>query len=236
MRHDRARLNLHRTVVWVFGHIVHHDTRQVGRGAVLAGLENQGRATAPARRALAEATGTLALDGADGGVVHDHVDIGIRVVVEFGQGVSQILGVNQLVGCVLETLLPVVRWRGRGRDEEELAGVGEGEMQIFVCVDGGGLAKVGAAAFAHDGLAVPDGAHSDGIVVGVEGDEDTAEGFERGPGVDGSGLADQLLDGLQVVGAKDGEVVEVGDQEGVGGWGWLLQRWDAGEIETEGFL
>lgn len=109
-------------------------------------------------------------------------------------------------------------------------------MQVLVVVDGGGLAKVGAAAFAHDGLAIPDGAYGDGVVVGVEGDEDAAEGFERCPGVDGGGLADELPDGLQVVRAKDGEVVEVGDQEGVGWWGWLLQRWDAGEVEAEGFL
>lgn len=203
---------------------------------MLAGLENEGGGTATARRSLAKATRTLTLDRADGRVVHDHVDVGIRVVVQLGQSVGQILGVDQLVGGVLEALLPVVRWRGRGRDEEELAGVGEGEVQVLVCVDGGGLAKVGAAAFAHNGLAIPDGAHGDGVVVGVEGDEDTTEGFERGPGVDGSGLADQLLDSLQVVRAKDGEVVEVGDQEGVGGWSWLLQRWDAGEIETEGFL
>lgn len=236
MRHDRARLNLHRTVVWVFCHIVHHDTRQVGRGAVLARLENEGGGSAAARGSLAEAAGTLALDGADGGVVHDHVDIGICVMMQFGQGVCEVLGVDLLVGSVLEALLPVVRWRGRGRDEEELAGVGEGEMQVLVCVDRGGLAKVGAAAFAHNGLAIPNGAHGDGVVVGVEGYENTAEGFERGPGVDGGGLADQLLDGLQVVRAKDGEVVEVGDKESVGGWGWLLQRWDAGEVETEGFL
>lgn len=84
MRHDRARLNLHRAVVWVFCHIVHHDTRQVGRGAVLARLENECGGSAAARGSLAEAARTLSLDGADGGVVHDHVDIGIRVVVQFG--------------------------------------------------------------------------------------------------------------------------------------------------------
>lgn len=130
MRHDRAGLNLHRAKVCVvFGHIIHHDTRQIGRGAVLAGLENQRGASAAARGSLAETTGTLSLDGADGRIVHDHVDVvgvGIRVVVQLGQRVGKILGVDLLVGGVLEALLPVVRWRGRGRDEEELAGVGEG--------------------------------------------------------------------------------------------------------------
>lgn len=190
MRHDRAGLDLHGAEVQVLGHVVDHDTRQVRRGTVLARLEDQRGASASARRPLAEAAGALALDGADGRVVHDYVDVGVGVVVQLGQGVGQVLGVDLLVGCILEALLPVMGWRGRGRDEEELAGVGEGQVQVLVCVDGGRLAKVGAAALAENGLAVPDGAHGDGGVVGVERDEDAAEALERGPGVNGGRLAD----------------------------------------------
>ena len=76
--------------------------------------------------------GGAALDGGDRGRgVHVGVD-GVVVVVELGEGLGEVLGVNELVRGVLEAHLPSVRRRGRGADEEELASVGQLEVAVLV--------------------------------------------------------------------------------------------------------
>lgn len=197
---------------------------------MVLGVEDEGGAAAPGLSSGdgAEAAGRPALDGADGRVGRD------LVVVKLRQSRGQVVSVHLLVGGALGDLLPVVGrgwWRG---DEEELAGVWQGEVGVlWGGVDGGVLAKVDAAPLAEDGLAVPDGADGNSVRYRVEGDEDAAEGLERSPGVDHGGLGDQALDGLQVVGLEGGEVLEVGNEEGVCCGRWWLQGWQVGEVEGE---
>lgn len=121
---------------------------------------------------------------------------------------------HELVGSILETILPAMgRARGR-RDEEELAGVGESKMLISL-VDRCRLAKVDAALLTHDGLVVPDLSDGDGGLLVVEGDDDASERLERGEGVDGGRLGDEVADDVEVLGEEDGRVGEVGEEEGV---------------------
>lgn len=231
MDHSRLGLDLHRAdgIIGLVRHVVDQDTGQVGTVAVVVGVEDQGGAAAPrlvgVGRGVPEAARALVpgLDGAHGGLLCGVVVV--LGVVQPRQGLGQVLGVDVLVGRALDSLLPVVGRRGRRADEEELAGVGEGQVRVGRDVEGRGLAEVDAAPLAHDGLAVPDGADGYGIGLGVEGHEDAAEGLERCPGVDGRRLEDQVLDGLEVVGPEDGGVLEVGEEEGVGCWGRLLQWW-----------
>ena len=72
--------------------------------------------------------------------------------------VGQVVCVGLLVGRALEAHLPVVGRRGRRADEEELAGVGQGEARSLLAgvgvVERRGLAEVDAAALSEDGLAV----------------------------------------------------------------------------------
>jgi len=99
-----------------------------------------------------------------------------RPVVQLCERLGQIIGVDLLVRRVLELHLPAMRRRrGRG-DEEELAGVGEGEV-LVLRLDRGRLAEVDLDALAHDGLAVEGVADGDRGIVGVEGDDDAAEGL-----------------------------------------------------------
>jgi len=80
--------------------------------------------------------------------------------------------VHHLVGSVLHLHLPSV-WGGwRGADEEELAGVGQREVDILRGCDGGGLAEVDAAAVVEDALAVEVLADLDGRFFVEEGDDD----------------------------------------------------------------
>lgn len=188
------------------GLIRHVLDKDGGHAALLVGLvDERGGA-----RARAAGKGRVGRCDGRAGVVVD----GAGAVVQLGQGVGQVLGVDELVGGVLEADLPAVGRAGRGGDEEELAGVGEGEVLVPL-VDGGGLSKVDAALLAHDGLAVPDLADGDGGLLVVEGDDDAAERLERGEGVDGGRLGDEVADDVEVLGEEDGRVGEVGEEEGV---------------------
>lgn len=208
-------------------HVVNSDTRQVDRRAglaiasldILVRLEDERRAATPVLpRVLLEVTtgtGTGPAAAAIGSRGNGDLDIGVNavgvvVVPQLGERLGEILGVHHGVGGILHALLPVVG-RARGRaDEEELAGVGQGQVLVGGgYVDGGGLAKVDAAALAEDGLTVPDGADGDGGLLVEEGDDDAAERLEWRPGEDGCRLADEIADGLEVVGGEDVERVDV---------------------------
>lgn len=93
------------------------------------------------------------------------------------------------------------------------------------------LAEVDAETMTHDRLAVPGLTDADGGLVVEEGDDDAAERAEGRPGVDGARLLDELADGLEVVGAEDVEVLEVGEDERVGGGCGLGERGEGGEVE-----
>jgi hypothetical protein len=117
---------------------------------------------------------------------------------------------------VLETHLPAVWGTGGRRDEEELASIRKRKMRILG-LDRSWLSKVDLQALAHDSLPIPDGSHSDRSFCVVERDDDTTEGFEGRKGVDRCRVCYQVADGLQVLGQEDVGVVEVGEEEGVGG-------------------
>lgn len=143
---------------------------------------------------------------------------------------------DELVRGVLEAHLPAVGRAWRRGDEEELSGVGEGEVVGLGLVYRGRLAKVDLDALAHDGLAVPDLADGESGLDGVEGDDDAAEGLERGEGVDGDGVFNEAADDLDVLGEEDVKVVEVGEEEGVGRRGGVDERRQVGEVEGEVWL
>ena len=58
-------------------------------------------------------------------------------------------------------------------------------------------AEVDSHAVAEDGLAIEDSADGDGVFDGVEGDDDTAEGLERGEDVNCGVLVDGGGDGFE---------------------------------------
>lgn len=203
------------------GHVLEADGGEVGAVALgRLGAVEQGRAAAPrlARDSRGAAAG--AVGRADWGL-----NASAGVVVQLGECVGEVLSVDQLVRCVLKSHLPTMGRRGGRGNKEELAGVGQGEVAVLR-VDGGRGAEVDTAGVAEDSLAVPDLAHGYGGVVIKEGDDDAAEGLERGPCVDGSGLGDEIADGLQIVGAEDVEILQVGEEQGVGRRGGLDERWE----------
>jgi hypothetical protein len=153
-------------------------------------------------------------------------------MVQLGKCISQILSVDQLVGRILKAHLPAVRRARRGRDEEELAGVGESEVLVAL-VDGRGFSKVDAALLAHDGLIIPDLADVYCGLLIEEGDDDAAEGLKRGEGVDGRRVGDEVTDDIEVLGEEDGRVGEVGEEKGVGRRRRRGQRWEVGEVESK---
>jgi len=208
---------------WFVRHVVHRHTRQIRAVTQLRlRLEEERRAAAAAALAARRR------DGRRAGIEGD----GIVMVAQLSQGVGQVLGVHLRIGRILELHLPPVRRARRRADEKELAGVGQGQA-VRRGRDGRMLAKVDAAAVAHDGLAVPHAAHSDGGVLVEKRNDDAAEGFERRPGVDRGYLLDEVADLLEVVGAEDVEVLEVGEDERVGGGRRLLERGEGREVERE---
>lgn len=71
------------------------------------------------------------------------------------------------------------------------------------CFDGGGPAKVDAGAAAHDGFAVEELPDEDGGGGGVEGDDDAAEGFQRGEGVERGMRVDEGADFVEASRVED---------------------------------
>lgn len=210
LRAGRVRLGLVR-------HVLHRNSGKPDVTAVILGLVDQRGATAPAR-----GTAIRGRDGRVGGTV-----------VQLVEGGGQVVGVHELVGGVLEAHLPAVRRRGRRRDEEELAGVRQGEA-VVGGVDGRVLAEVDAGAVAHDALAVPGLADADGGLLVRERDDDAPERLEGRPRVRGGRGVDERADRLEVVRAEDVRVLEVGDEEGVGGRRRLRQGREGGKVEGEG--
>lgn len=215
MRHDGLGLVDGAEVLGVVRHVLDDD----GGHAARLVAEDEGCAAAAA-------AGHGGVGGRDG-----RVD-GSRAVVQLGERLGEVLGVDELVGRVLETHLPAMGRRGGRRDEEELARIGKREM-LILDLDGRALAKVDLEPLPHDGLAIPDRADGDGGLVVPEGDEDAAERLERGPGVDGRRLGDEVADGLEVLGEEDVEVVEVGEEQRVGGPRGRRERGQVGEVEGE---
>lgn len=81
--------------------------------------------------------------------------------------------------------------------------------------DGGWLAEVDFYALAHYGFAVEDFSDPDGGFFVEEGDDDSAEGFERGPGVYGSRGIDEVSNRLEIWGAEDFDIAQIGYEERV---------------------
>lgn len=203
MSHDGLGRLYGAVLAGLIGHVLDKDG---GHAALLVGLVDE-RGGARARAAGKSRVGRC--DGRAGIVVD-----GTGAVVQLSQSVGQVLGVHELVGSVLETVLPAVGRARRRRDEEELAGVGKSEVLISL-IDRCRLAKVDAALLTHDSLVVPDLSDGDGGLLVVEGDDDASERLERGEGVDGGRLGDEVADDVEVLGEEDGRVGEVGEEEGV---------------------
>lgn len=92
------------------------------------------------------------------------------------------------------------------------------------------VSKIDLDALAHDSFAIEDLTDSNGRVFVEEGDDYAAEGAQGCPRVDWRRSVDEVFDGLEVVGAEDLRVLEVRDEESIGGWCWHGQRRDGGEV------
>jgi hypothetical protein len=125
-------------------HVFDDDSRKPWAVAVVVRAVDERRATAP----RAGRSSSRSCVRADGRVEH-----GLSLAVQLGQSLSKVFGVNLLVGGIFEAHLPSMRGARRGRNEEELAGVGEGEV-LIPGMNGSGLAKVDLAAITQEGLAV----------------------------------------------------------------------------------
>jgi hypothetical protein len=135
-------------------------------------------------------------------------------VVQLSKRISEILSVDQLVGRILEAHLPAMGRARWWRDEEELASIRKSKVLIAL-VDRCRHAKVDTALLTHDSLVIPYLANGDSSLLVEEGDNDTAEGFQRRESVNGCGVGDEIADDLEVLGEEDGRVGEVGEEEGV---------------------
>lgn len=74
---------------------------------------------------------------------------------------------------------------------------------------------------------------ADGGVGVEEGDDNASEGLERGPGVDGGGLVDDVAQVGEVGDVEDFGLLEVGDEEGVRGRGGGDEWREVGKVETQ---
>lgn len=117
---------------------------------------------------------------------------------------------NLLVGRGFVLHFPSVWRRGWWGDEEQFACIWKREVLVFD-FDRGRLAEVDSYSFAHDGFAIENLADANGGFFVEEGYDYTSEGFERCPRVDWRRGVNEVFDGLEVVGAKDLGILEVGD-------------------------
>lgn len=99
--------------------------------------------------------------------------------------------------------LPPQRRARRGADEEH-AGALRGVEVLVRGFQRCGLAEVDAGAGGHDGAVVEELADSDGVVGGVEGDDDAAEGFQGREGVQGDMAGEEGADFGEGGGVEDG--------------------------------
>ena len=83
---------------------------------------------------------------------------------------------------------------------------------------------------AHDSFAIEDLPDSNGGIFVEEGDDDAAEGAQGCEGMDRGGCVDEVFDRLEVVRSEDLGVLEVCDEEGIGGGCGHRQRWDGGQV------
>lgn len=206
------------------GFVCHVLDENGGHAALLLGLVDEGGGAG-------SSTADQSRVGRSNGRFVVAVD-GSGSVMQFGESVGEILGVDKLVGCVLESNLPAVR-RARGRgDEEKLAGVGQREVLVLL-IHGCRSSKIDLALVTHDKLIIPDLSHGDGRLLVKEGDDDAAERLERGEGMDGGGVGDEVADSVEVLGEEDGGIGQVGEEQGVGGRRGRRERWEGRKIETE---
>lgn len=89
-------------------------------------------------------------------------------------------------------------------------------------LDVGWLAEIHLDTLAHYCFAVEDLTDPDSGVLVKEGGYDAPEGFERCPRVDRRRGVDEVFYGLEIVGAEDFGILEIGDEEGVRRRSWLL--------------
>ena len=150
--------------------------------------------------------------------------------MQFSERNGQILGMHNLVRRLLVAHLPAHGRRGGRGDEEQLVGLGEGQV-LVAGVERGIEAEVDAHAAAHDGLAVDFLADLDGGGDVEEGDDDALEGFEGCPGVHGAVAVDGLADLDEVGGLEDVGLDEVCDYESVGRRRGLYQWWEVGQVD-----
>lgn len=110
-------------------------------------------------------------------------------------------------------------------------------MAGFILVeDGGWFAEVdfGAEVVAvEERLGVEHLADGDGVVCGVEGTDEAAEGGEGREGVEGGDRGDFGAYGAERGRLEEVQVVEVGDEEGVGWRRGLGERREVAEVERE---
>jgi hypothetical protein len=118
-------------------------------------------------------------------------------------------------GCFLPDL-PSVRRAWWWRNKEQLLALRKVQVLIYR-IDWSFLAKVDAYSLVHNVLTIEQLADANGVVGGVEGDNDAPQGFEWRPRVDWGRLIDKVADCEEVGRVEDLRVDEV------------LQRLSAGQ-------
>lgn len=152
--------------------------------------------------------------------------------VELRKCIGQIVGMDELVRRVFEAHGPIMGRTGWRRNEEQLAGVGQRQvlmLAVRVCL----LAEVDPAAVTDHRLAVPGLADGNGRFDVEEGYHDAAKRLEWRKGMNGGRPGDETAYPFQVVWSEDVEVVQSGEEEGVGGWCGLCQGRKTGEIQCQ---
>ena len=146
---------------------------------------------------------------------------------------GQVVGVDLFVRRVFRLHLPA---DGRGRwraDEEQATRVRALKVSHLALVtDGCGFTEVTFRhAFVQECRAVDGLSHGDAGVDIVERADDAVHRFQRRERVQWCDTGDVCPDQSQGLSLEDLRVTEACDQEGVGWWSGLLERWDVGEVD-----
>jgi len=110
-------------------------------------------------------------------------------------------------GCFLSDL-PPVWWTWRWRDKEQLLALREVQVLSYG-IDWSFLAKVDAYSLVHNVLTIEQLADANGVVGGVEGDNDAPQGLEWRPRVDWGRFIDKVADCEEVGRVENFRIDEV---------------------------
>lgn len=198
MRHRHLAPRLQRTRSLALCQILHHHRRQPGTPPVALRTVNHHPATPSLSRCWRSIAPTFCPFLRR---TTPNIHPGLRP--QGCQRSGQVVRMHLFIRRALVVHLPPQR-RARRRADEEHARALRGVEVLVRGFQRRGLAEVDAGAGGHDGAVVEEPADGDGVVGGVEGDDDAAEGFQGREGVQGDVVGEEGADFGEGGGVEDG--------------------------------